>query len=121
MNTYVSKIAPFVREKLNDAVQFRFSGDMANEFKCLEDAHVLGQQSTCWHTTVHIEMMLWGLRNMALKQVMGQIVRIVGALTKTAIGLVPEGNTGGVDVSPFRPMPVRPDLKEIISRARASA
>tara|TARA_R110002110_G_scaffold147014_1_gene337031 strand:+ start:569 stop:868 length:300 start_codon:yes stop_codon:yes gene_type:complete len=96
------------------------NGETALEFGCLEDAHVLGQESTIWHTRVHIEMMLWGARNSSLSEVSGQLLRIVGALTKTAVGFVPEGNTGGSNVSPFRPMPIRADLEQTISHVRAS-
>jgi len=38
--------------------------------------------------------------------VFGQVVRLVGAFTKTAIGLVPIGNTGGANISPFKSLPV---------------
>jgi hypothetical protein len=47
---------------------------------------------------------------------LGQLIRIVGAATKTAIGWVPRGNTGGSNVSPFKPMAVPSDLEEIMQR-----
>ena len=45
--------------------------------------------------------------------------RIVGAATKTFIGFVPAGNTGGANVSAVRPMPIDPELAAIIDKARA--
>ena len=50
----------------------------------------------------------------------GQLLRIVGAATKTFIGLVPAGNTGGANVSAVRPMPLDPELAAIIEKARSA-
>src|SRR5690554_7128041 len=44
---------------------------------------------------------------------------IVGAATKTAFGLVPSGNTGGADVSPFKKMPIDPKLAALIQKAKS--
>ncbi len=49
------------------------------------------------------------------------VIRIVGAATKTFIGLVPTGNTGGANVSAVRPMPLDPELAAIIEKARGGA
>ena len=37
---------------------------------------------------------------------------------ETGFGLVPAGNTGGSNVSPFRPLPVADDLAAILAAAR---
>jgi len=63
------------------------------DFQHLENAHVLGQKSTYWHVKVHWLMLLLAVRNLETKEIFGQIFRMVGAATKTAIGLVPAGNT----------------------------
>jgi hypothetical protein len=36
----------------------------------------------------------------------------------TAIGMVPTGNTGGSNVSPFRKMAIAPDLAVLITMAQ---
>lgn len=92
---------------------------MTLAFVHLERAHVLGQESTLQHVRVHWLMFLWGLRRRNARECLGQVLRIFGAATKTAAGLVPSGNTGGSNVSPFKPMPVPPDLAIIIEEARA--
>jgi hypothetical protein len=51
----------------------------------------------------------------------GQVYRLAGAATKTFIGLVPSGNTGGTNVSPFKPMPIDPELAKIIERSKFPA
>jgi hypothetical protein len=64
-------------------------------------------------------MFRWALRQRDCGEMFGQIVRIIGAVTKTALGWVPAGNTGGANVSPFRSMPIADDLSADISRARS--
>ena len=63
-------------------------------------------------------MLQWGIRNRNIKEVLGQLLRIVGAAVTTAIGLVPHGNTGGSNVSPFQRMPIQPRLATIIDQAK---
>lgn len=91
--------------------------DAASQFSHLERAHILSQYSTRDHVAVHMAMLRWGLRQRDWRETAGQVVRIVGAATKTAIGWVPVGNTGGANVSPIKPMPLPDDLAEIIARA----
>lgn len=93
-------------------------GDQAKSFHHLERAPVLGQASTAEHVRVHFQMLIWAIRQRRVGEVLGQILRIVGAATKTAFGLVPHGNTGGSDVPPYKSMPVPPDLAALIMAAR---
>lgn len=120
MSKFSKNISPYVQVELNAALLARKQGLTDAEFKHLENAHVLGQESTYWHTKVHVLMLLWGFRSLSFKEVLGQLFRIIGASTKTAIGLVPQGNTGGANVSPFRPMPLKPEHQQIIERAKVS-
>jgi hypothetical protein len=55
------------------------------------------------------------------KECLGQVFRIVGATTKTAIGFILSGNTGGSNVSPFKVLPVSPELAAIIAKANQGA
>ncbi|MDT0595547.1 DUF3703 domain-containing protein [Glaciecola petra] len=109
---------PYVEEKLRDAQQAFTNKDDEAGFKDLEDAHVIGQHSTFHHTRVHYEMLKFGLKQRDMKEVVGQIFRIIGAITKTAIGLLPEGNTGGSNVSPFKPMPISRANKAILNKIK---
>ena len=120
MNTFTQRIAPHVEATLADARRARAAGDAQLEFTHLERAHVMGQASTYWHVKVHILMMGWAIRNHSLRELRGQLIRIVGAATKTAFGLVPNGNTGGANVSPFKSMPIAPDVAALIEKAKGS-
>ena len=94
------------------------TNDPAGQFRHLERAHILSQYSTRDHVRVHVAMLRWGIAQRSPGEVAGQLVRIVAAATKTALGWVPVGNTGGANVSPIRPMPLPDDLAEIIVRHR---
>lgn len=120
MSKFAKNIAPHVQAELAAARLARVQGSTNAEFRHLENAHVLGQSSTYWHVKVHLLMLIWGLRNRNIKEVMGQAFRTIGAATMTAIGLVPEGNTGGTNVSPFRPMPLTVEHKQIIEQVKAN-
>lgn len=119
MNRFSENIRPHVDAEIERAAAATREGDAGRAFTHLERAHVLGQASTREHVRVHWLMLLWGIRQRSIREIAGQVFRIVGAATKTAIGLVPSGNTGGANVSPFRRLPVAPELAAIISDASA--
>jgi hypothetical protein len=111
--SFADNIRPFVDAELRAARE-----DAVNGFAHLERAHVLGQASTREHVRVHWQMLLWAWRLRDVGEFFGQVYRLVGAATKTFIGLVPMGNTGGSNVSPVKPMPVDPELAAMIEAAR---
>lgn len=119
-HSYTERIGPYVTDALREASNARSRGQPETEFRYLERAHVLGQSSTYWHTRVHWAMGRWAFRNRAPGEFFGQLLRIAGAATKTPFGLVPEGNTGGSNVSPFKRMPIAADLRHIIETARSA-
>lgn len=118
MLTFTRNIAPHVDKELALAASARRAKHAAIEFKHLENAHVLGQESTYQHSKVHCLMLIWGLRQRHWREVLGQLFRIIGALSTTAIGLVPRGNTGGSNISPFAKLPLSREYSDIISRAK---
>jgi hypothetical protein len=116
-SSFAHNIRPFVDAELQTATALVAQGQAQPAFSHLERAHVLGQASTVHHVRVHWRMFMWGLQQRDAKECLGQVLRIVGAATKTAFGLVPHGNTGGTDVSPFKPMPLPPELEMRIQQA----
>lgn len=92
-------------------------GEPDAAFSRLERAHVLAQSITMDHTRVHIRMLKMGWKRRDVREVWGQIVRVIGAATKTPFGIYPKGNTGGSNVYFFKKMTVPADLQEIIDRA----
>jgi hypothetical protein len=118
LSGFARNIRPYVQSELVAAAACDAKGDYGASFSHLERGHVLGQASTREHVRVHWRMLLWGLRQRDLREIAGQILRILGAATMTAVGLVPDGNTGGANVSPLRRMPIPPDLAALIDSAR---
>lgn len=119
--SFANQIRSHVDHELARADAAERAGDAAASFAHLERAHVLGQSSTVQHVRTHWAMLLWALRHRARREVRGQITRLIGAATKTWIGLVPSGNTGGANVSAFKSMPIVRDLADIIASARSAA
>ena len=93
--------------------------DSQPAFRHLERAHILSQYSTRDHVRVHWAMLKWGLEMRDLREVLGQIIRIAAAATKTAVGFIPVGNTCGSNVSPIRAMPLPDALAAIIEKCRS--
>ena len=116
---FTRRIAPYVIAELASAKRVRSVGDTRQEFAHLERAHVIGQESTYWHVKIHMLMLVWAIRNRSVREALGQVFRIVGAATKTEFGLVPQGNTGGANVSPFKTMPIAPELSALIQKAKS--
>jgi len=119
MKEFSRRIRPFVQAECLAAKECEGRGDFIGGFAHLERAHVLGQASTREHIRVHWQMLRWAVRQRQPQELAAQLLRIVGAAVFTAAGLVPEGNTGGRNVSAFRRLPVPPDVAHIIESVRS--
>jgi hypothetical protein len=115
---FSQRIAPHVDREIAEARRLDDSGEAAASFAHLERAHVLGQASTFHHVRVHVQMLFWAMKHRVWKEARGQVLRIVGAAMKTVFGLVPTGNTGGANISPFKPLPIAPDLARTIEASK---
>lgn len=115
------QIHPLISAEIAAAKAAEENGDPAAGFRHLEHAHVLGQSSTAQHVRVHLNVLAWATRHHDAREGVGQILRVIGAVAGTWLGLVPRGNTGGSKISGFRPMPIPDDLADQIAAARAAA
>jgi len=120
VSEFSRRIRPYVEREILAAYQAEARGQPDVAFSHLERAHVLGQTSTVEHVRVHWHMLLWGIRQRDVRECLGQLLRVVGAAIGTAVGLVPQGNTGGTNVNPFKRMPIPPELAARIEEARTS-
>lgn len=91
--------------------------DSATAFAHLERAHILGQRWALPHTHTHLLMLAHGLRTRDGREVLGQLVRIVGGFVMSLVGRVPTGNTGGANVPAEQTMPVPADLQVLLNGA----
>ena len=95
-------------------------GELDRAFAHYERMHVLSQRLTRWHVRSHVGMLRVGWRRSDAREVLGQCSRILAASLFSKLW-VPPGNTGGANVSAFRPMPVPEDLAAILFPARDDA
>ncbi|MBJ7526967.1 MAG: DUF3703 domain-containing protein, partial [Sphingomonadaceae bacterium] len=77
----------------------------------LERAHILGQRGLWSHIVVHMTMLKFAIRQSDVREVLGQIMRILATIPGYLFGWIPVGNTGGSNVSAFKPMAIPEDLK----------
>jgi hypothetical protein len=91
------------------------SGDFKQAFRHFERAHILGQERTLLHVRAHIAMLRVACRQIDKRELVGQLKRILAAALFSRIW-VPEGNTGGANVSALKPMPVPEDLQRILQQ-----
>ena len=118
--SFSKNIEPFVTLELESARIALSQGDSKSAFTHLENAHVLGQASTKWHTITHYRMLVWAISERDARELIGQVLRLLGAIVITPFGLIPLGNTGGSNVSPFKPMPIQEEHLRVIDEASST-
>ncbi|MBP7703700.1 MAG: DUF3703 domain-containing protein [Caulobacter sp.] len=89
------------------------AGALDHCFSLLERAHILGQPWIVPHTVSHWMMLKVGLRRGDLREIWGQVIRLAFGGLLSAVGILPEGNTGGADVPAKKPLPLPADLVSI--------
>jgi hypothetical protein len=101
------------KQEVEQADQALRRANFEAAFRHLERAHVLAQRMTGRHTLIHWRMLVAGLRRGDLREVVGQLPRIVASTLFSRLW-VPRGNTGRARVSAFKPMPVPDDLRHLV-------
>lgn len=101
------------RSELNSGYRSLESGDLGEAFRHFERAHVLGQRRTRLHVGAHVAMVRVAWRRRDIRELAGQMTRILAATLFSRVW-VPEGNTGGANVSAFKPMQIPDDLQRIL-------
>lgn len=119
--TFSETIKPFVSKEIDLANNYYDGGEKTLAFYHLERAHVLAQQSPWQHFRAHGHMFWWAARTFAVKELLGQTLRLFGAATQGITGYYPPGNTGGADISPYKELPIPHELNELIDRAKAQS
>ncbi|MCL1127169.1 DUF3703 domain-containing protein [Shewanella surugensis] len=102
--------------ELGEAIRLYKLNEFTGSFHHLERAHILGQRYIIPHTKSHWWMLKVGIRKHNIKEVFGQVTRMIASVLFSKIW-VPLGNTGGANVNPMKPMPIPEDLKKILSES----
>ena len=117
----MTKVTDEVRDRIaTDLVESKAArrrGDWTRCWQLLEDAHVLSQPWAWPHVRVHAAMLAAGFRARDMAEVGGQILRLLVGGPASALGRYPVGNTGRARIPATRPMPIRPELAELLDRS----
>ncbi len=103
----------FIRE-LEHARDAEHAGKVATAWTHLERAHILSQAYAWPHVRVHVLMAGFALRRRDVREILGQIPRIMLAAPGSWTGRAPRGNTGGANVGIFTPMAIPADLQTLL-------
>ena len=108
------RLTPFFYKELEIAGKYFLMKDFRISWYHLECAHILGQPYPYHHTLVHWKMFIFGIRIKDLKEIVGQIPRLLAGGIKSFVGEIPVGNTGGANVPPLQKMEIPVELQKII-------
>jgi len=89
-------------------------GDARLAWRSLERAHVLSQAFAGPHLRVHWAMAGFAWRRFDVRELLGQLPRLLLAAPGSWTGRAPRGNTGGSDVGIFTPMEIPEDLQSML-------
>ena len=103
------------KKELRDHYKYLESNDLIKSWYFLERSHILGQSYPLEHTWSHWLMLRFGFKVRNFKEVLGQIPRLLVGGIKSFVGVIPAGNTGGVNVPPLRSMEIPQDLHAILN------
>lgn len=104
-----------LRENSRGARSAEIVGDVQGAWELLEQAHILSQPSAWLHVRVHASMLGLAWRTRDATEMRGQLLRLAVAGPGSALGRYPVGNTGRSNVPATLPMPVPPDLEELLA------
>jgi hypothetical protein len=114
MNRGSERIEAF-ETAMSAACRHLAAGDTRGAFAALERAHVLGQLDVLPHLRVHWHMLRVGWSQGDGREVLGQLMRIALVPVGHLLGRLPVGNTGGANVSAFKPMDIAPELQRLLA------
>jgi hypothetical protein len=112
--TMPSAVKPFFQKELDNAANTFSKREFLQSWQHLERAHILGQPYPYHHSLVHWKMLRFGIKTKNIKEIIGQIPRLLVGGVKSFVGNIPVGNTGGANVPPLQPMQIPDEFLNII-------
>jgi len=106
-------------QELRNYRQALLVNDLSKAWNQLERSHIIGQSYPLEHTYSHWLMLKFGFRQKDLKEIFGQIIRLLVGGWKSFIDHIPVGNTGGANVPPLKTMEIPNDLKTVLIQYRS--
>jgi hypothetical protein len=109
VNNVNDRIAAYEQAVASGKSEFA-AGRFVAAFRDFERAHVLGQPDFWRHWPVHLWMLRVAWRRRNRREIVGQLQRLALTPLGHLTGRLPLGNTGGANVSAFKPMSLPEDL-----------
>jgi hypothetical protein len=109
-----SKLRAAFESELHQATEAERGGEPPRAWRHLERAHILSQAHAGPHVRVHCLMFAFGWRRGDVRELLGQLARILVAGPGSWLGRAPLGNTGGANVGILTPMPIPEDLRALL-------
>ncbi len=99
----------------NEFELFKKSHSIEDKWSRLERMHILGQMYFVLHFQVHLLMLILAIKQINLKEALGQVLRLALVTPGHIFQRLPKGNVGTTRVSAFAPMAVPEDLKSLLN------
>ena len=109
-------LLPFFKTEIELAHNSLLAREFSISWHHYERAHIIGQKYPYQHTLIHWKMLLFGIYIKNVKEIFGQIPRLIFGGVKSFVGVIPTGNTGGANVPPLKSMKIPTDLQDILER-----
>lgn len=93
------------------------NGNLKSAWSYLERAHIIGQKYPFAHTFVHWKMLQFGIKIKSVKEIVGQIPRLIFGGVKSFVGKIPVGNPGGANVPSLKSFPIEKEIRYIFAKA----
>jgi hypothetical protein len=110
-----SKLRAAFEAELRQATEAEQCGELPRAWRHLERAHILSQAYAGPHVRVHCLMFAFGWRRGDVRELLGQLARILVAGPGSWLGRAPLGNTGGANVGILTPMPIPEELAALLA------
>jgi hypothetical protein len=89
-------------------------GDIEQSWIYLQRIHIVSQSILVDHLKSHLNMLFYAVKTGDIKEIFGQVLRLMLAPIGNFLRRIPAGNRGTSDVSPFLRETIPNDLKEFI-------
>ncbi len=111
-----------MKQRIREAFEYELNAARASQARFeikaawhhLELAHILSQAHAGPHLRVHWLMFCFAFRQRNVREIIGQIPRLLLAAPGSWTGRAPRGNTGGANVGIFTPMPIPAELVALL-------
>ena len=110
-------LKPYYKDELDKYRAEYINGNLKSAWNHLERAHIIGQKYPYAHTLVHWEMLQFGIKIKSVKEIMGQIPRLIFGGLKSFVGKIPVGNPGGANIPSLKSFPIEKELEAILAKA----